>query len=343
MKNIDITTHSKISIEEALKIKNSAWVDVRCPREYKRGHFSNSFNIPIFSDSEYENLGITYRSKGQNEAILLGKKYVKKSIKNTLSKFSSIKNKNLIIYCARGGMRSNGMEHIIKKTNYNCYTINRGYKSVRSYTLSTFNQKRNVIILAGSTGTGKTQILQEMKLKNSNIIDLESLAKHRGSVFGDLGLDKQPSQQQFENNLSFEWINTNPNYPVFIESESRKIGRVVIPEGIWSHMENGYYIKIDMNFKRRVKNLLNEYGHYNKSDLKDRVERISTRLGGAETKEAIDFIEKDDLSGFCKLLLNRYYDKLYDRAYNTRKLPKKIIKIHNETNSEIINKIHRSI
>ena len=204
-----------------------------------------------------------------------------------------------------------------------------------------FSEGRNVIIVAGSTGTGKTEILKEMKKQGYNTIDLEALANHRGSVFGDLGLDEQPTQQQFENDLSIKWRNTDPSYPVFIESESRKIGRMEIPEDIWNQMESGYYLKIDMNIDRRVKNLLDEYGHHKKSDLKKRIERISKRLGGAEAKEAINLLNKDNLPAFCKLLLKKYYDRMYDKAYDVRESSKSILKIDNEMNREIIRKIHK--
>ena len=320
-------------------MKEAIWIDVRCPREFSRGHFTHAINIPIFSDPEYEELGTVYHHRGQKNAKILGEEFAKRSSENILNKISRLDAQNLIIYCSRGGMRSKGMEQILSKSEYLVHRIDRGYKSIRKHALRTFSEVRNVIIVAGSTGTGKTQILKEMKRQGYNTIDLETLANHRGSVFGDLGLEKQPTQQQFENNLSIKWRNTDPTCPVFIESESRKIGKIVIPDDIWNQMESGYYLKIDMNIDRRVKNLLDEYGHHKKSDLKKRIERISKRLGGAEAKEAINLLNEDNLSAFCKLLLKKYYDTMYNKVYDIRESSKSILKIDNEMNTEIIRKI----
>ena len=331
--------NSEISFEFGLDIKNSTWIDVRCPREFLKGHFTDAINIPIFSNAEYEELGTIYRTKGQKEAIELGEKYAKESTVNILNQISNLDSQNLIIYCARGGMRSKGMEVILNNSNFLVYRINKGYKSIRRYNLDSFSQKRDVIIIAGSTGTGKTNILKSMEIDGHNIVDLEGLANHRGSAFGDLGLEKQPTQQQFENNLSEKWISTNKDSPVFIESESRKIGRVVIPKNLWEQMETGYYLKIDMNIDRRVENLLNEYGHYKRDELKDRVKRISKRLGGAEAKDAINLLHNNNLSEFCELLLEKYYDKMYNQAYDTRESSKDILKIKDESNSDIIKRI----
>ena len=336
-------TNSGILIESALKIKDSAWVDVRCPREFSKGHFTGAINIPIFSDDEYEKLGTTYRIKGQEEAVKLGESYAKKSTPDILNQFSSLNNQNLIIYCARGGMRSKGMEMILDDSPSSIYRIDKGYKSIRKYSLNAFNKKRTVIIIAGSTGTGKTDILKNMKTKGYNIIDLEGLASHRGSAFGDLGLKKQPTQQQFENNLSIDWKNIDEEYPVFIESESRRIGKLVIPEGLWNQMESGYYLKINMNIDRRVDNLINEYGHHDINKLQDRVERISKKLGATETKDAINLLSDSNLFDFCKLLLNKYYDKMYGKAYEMRESPKGVLDIQNESNNDIIKRIVKSI
>ena len=336
---IKMKNNPGISIKTGLKMKDSAWIDVRCPREFSRGHFTNAINIPIFSDAEYKELGITYRIKGQEEAIKLGESYAKKSTPHILNQFSNLDSQNFIVYCARGGMRSKGMEIILNSSPNSIYRIDKGYKSIRKYSLNAFDQKNPVIIIAGSTGTGKTDILKNMRTKGYNIIDLEGLASHRGSAFGDLGLKEQPTQQQFENNLSMDWENIAKGYPVFIESESRRIGKLVIPEGLWNQMEAGYYLKINMNLDRRVNNLINEYGHHKINKLQDRVKRISKRLGDIETKDAINLLADSNLFDFCKLLLNKYYDKMYGKAYEMRDSQKGTLDIENESNNDIIKRI----
>jgi len=330
---------TSINPSDARCTKNVTWIDVRCPREYKKGHFSNAINIPLFSNIEYEEIGKLYKASGKEASYELGLKYLKLSKKNILDQLSKLKTKNMIIYCARGGLRSKGFEKICIDEGYKVERINNGYKGIRKHVLNSFKVNQKIIIVAGSTGTGKTSLLHKMKKQGLNIIDLEKLANHRGSAFGDVGLSEQPTQQQFENNLSVDWSSINKNSIVYIESESRKIGKVVIPESIWNQMQLGFYLKINMNIKRRIKNLVNDYGIYSKEIIENRINRISKKLGGQHTKKAINLLYDGRLADLCKLLLNNYYDKMYAIAYKNRQSLKATISISNESENEIIKRI----
>ena len=150
MENINkIKQNSEISVKKTSCIEGSRWIDVRCPREFLKGHYTNAINIPIFSDKEYEKLGIIYRTQGQKEAIDLGKEYAKRSKADIISQILKVKSKKIFIYCARGGMRSKGFEKLIKNTNLSSYRIKGGYKSVRMYILESLKIKRNIIIIYG--------------------------------------------------------------------------------------------------------------------------------------------------------------------------------------------------
>ena len=317
----------------------SNWIDVRCPREYKKGHYTDAINIPIFSDDEYQELGQIYRKEGDTVASQLGYKYALNSKSRILTSMKELNENNFIIYCARGGMRSKGFQAIVNQEGYKTSRIKKGYKEIREHVLNSFKQKRVVVIIAGSTGTGKTTIINKMKECGHNIIDLEKLANHRGSAFGDLGVAEQASQQQFENDLSYFWTQTDPGRNVFIESESRKIGKVSIPEGIWTQMIKALYLKIDMGIDRRVENLIKDYGEYPRSDLEKRIHQISRKLGGQNVKTAIELLESNSLHDLCKFLLENYYDKMYRVAYNRRNSKKEEIKVTNETNEQIIESI----
>ena len=315
----------------------SNWIDVRCPREYKKGHYTNAINIPIFSDDEYQKLGQIYRKEGDTVAYQLGYKYALNSKTRILGSMRKLDKNDFIIYCARGGMRSKGFQTIVNQEGYKTSRIKKGYKEIREHVLNSFKEKRVVVIIAGSTGTGKTTIINKMKECGHDIIDLEKLANHRGSAFGDLGIAEQASQQQFENDLSYFWTQTDPGRDVFIESESRKIGKVSIPEGIWEQMVKALYLKIDMGIDRRVENLIKDYGEYPRSDLEKRIHQISRKLGGQNVKTAIDFLENNSLHELCKFLLENYYDKMYGLAYEKRDSKKEKIKVEDETNDQIIN------
>ena len=317
----------------------SNWIDVRCPREYKKGHYTYAINIPIFSDDEYQELGQIYRKEGDNVASQLGYKYALNSKTRILTSMKELNENNFIIYCARGGMRSKGFQAIVNQEGYRTFRIKKGYKEIREHVLNSFKEKRVVVIIAGSTGTGKTTIINKMKECGHNIIDLEKLANHRGSAFGDLGVSEQASQQQFENDLSYFWTQTDPGRNVFIESESRKIGKVSIPEGIWTQMIKALYLKIDMGIDRRVENLIKDYGEYPRSDLEKRIHQISRKLGGQNVKTAIDLLDSNSLHDLCKFLLENYYDKMYRVAYNRRDSKKEEIKVTKETNEQVIEAI----
>ena len=332
-----------ISIDEALNKKTSQWIDIRSPREYKKGHFTNAINFPLFSNKEFAELGTVYNTTGQKKAVELGQKYANKISPSILNKISNLKCKNIIIYCARGGMRSKGVQSLLVNAGFSVDRISRGYKSIREHTLNSFDIPRELIIIGGNTGSGKTVILNEMKDQGYPIIDLEKIANHRGSVFGDLGLSEQATQQQFENDLSNLWIATPKNSPIYIESESRKIGKVVIPTAIWENMLIARYIKIDMNISRRVNNLLEEYGKPNSSTLKQKIDNITKRLGGQNAKIAKQKLDDNNLSEFCEILLKNYYDKLYQKSYDTRNTEKQIIAVKNESNQKIISKIVEAV
>ena len=335
----NIYKQNSIKIEQAINEINTQWVDVRSPIEYEKGHYTNAINLPIFNNEQFKQLGIIYKNDGQEKAIEAGQEYAKTKTTSILKKISQVKDKNIILYCARGGMRSKGMQILLNKKEFNVNRIDRGYKSIREHVLKSFKTKKNLIILGGNTGSGKTEILKEMKSKGLSIIDLEKLANHRGSAFGSIGLSEQVTQQQFENNLAYDWIHT-PNQPhTYIESESRKIGKVVIPTQIWENMSTSKYIKIDMGIDRRVKNLIKEYGNPDKEIIRKKINNIQKRLGGQNVKIAKKHLDKDNLEKFCELLLKNYYDKLYIRSFNKRDTEKKVIQISVETNSQIINKI----
>lgn len=331
--------NTAINVDDANNLKNVIWIDVRCPREYQKGHFPKSINIPLFSDTHYEEIGKLYRKSGQDAAFNLGIKYLEVSKNNILDQLSKLKTKEVVIYCARGGMRSKGFEKLSSEAGYKVNRINNGYKSIRNYTLDAFKVHREIVILAGSTGTGKTNLLKKMESQGLNIINLEGLANHRGSAFGDVGLSEQPTQQQFENNLSLDWLSTDKDAIVYIESESRKIGKLVVPENLWIQMKLGFYLKINMDINRRIKNLVNDYGIYSKKIIEDRICKISKKLGGQYTKEALNLLYENKLNDLCQLLLNNYYDKMYAIAYEKRESLKSTIQISSESESEIIERV----
>ncbi|MAJ44110.1 MAG: tRNA 2-selenouridine(34) synthase MnmH [Candidatus Marinimicrobia bacterium] len=328
-----------IEIDSAIKVSNAIWIDVRCNREYNKGHYTKSKNIPLFSDIEFDHLGKVYKKYGKKKAIKIGYEFILKSKLNTLKQISNYKESKLFIYCARGGLRSRAFYYLLFENNYDSQIINNGYKAIRGSVFDSFYERKRIMLIGGYTGSNKTLIINQMSKNNINTINLEKLANHKGSAFGDLGIESQATQQQFENDLSYYWLRLKKNKTVFIESESRTIGKVVIPEQIWHQMNNSFYLRINMRIERRIENLISEYGNFSSEQLKIRLERISNKLGDKNYKIALKYIKNGDLVELCNLLLNNYYDKMYNYSVNKRKTKISELNVKDESIMEIISLI----
>ena len=329
-------------------------IDVRSPDEYYKGHMPNSINIPIFNNEERSIIGKKYKLSGREIAVREGFKIIENKIDNLIEEFILIKEKffnsnsnkfsckeNIKIYCARGGMRSQSMFWLLEKFKYPCVTLNGGYKTYRNWVLNCFKDKQKIIVIGGKTGTRKTKILKKLKSLEYQIIDFESLANHRGSSFGGLGMIDQPTNEQYENLISEDLDKCNKLKYVFVEAESPNIGKNRIPHELYKQMRNSKRIEIIRDERIRIDELVNTYSKYEKNDLKNSVLRISKRLGPQRTKYAIDSIEKEDWENVCKSVLD-YYDRCYEHELKD-KIDVKFLNMELKTDIEIINEIIKII
>lgn len=200
------------------------------------------------------------------------------------------------------------------------YTITGGYKAFRNWTLDQFQKNWNINIIGGYTGSGKTVILKELDNQNEAIVDLEGIAGHRGSAFGRIGLPEQTSVEMFENKLAIQLYQQelkHPEKPIWVEDESQRIGAVSIPHLLWSTMRKSKVYFLDIPFEERLKYLVQTYGKLDKQSLIDAAGRIQKKLGGLETKMAIEYLQKDEYHEAFEILL-KYYDKLYLKSLKTR-------------------------
>ena len=294
-------------------------VDVRSPGEFCQGHWPNSINIPLFSDTERQTIGKSYKKESRLKAIFYGLKFtipkvtkLLKLIIETTKKEEGL-NKSLRIYCWRGGMRSNAFAWLARTIGIKTYLLKGGYQSYRNWVLNQFEADIPIRLIGGKTGTRKTDLLNYINKENIYVIDLEGIANHRGSSFGSLGMKEQPTTQQFENILAESIDNfhkTNAN-EIWIEAESSNLGKCRIPLNLYKKMKEAPIIEIIKNKNERLENLVNLYSQNSQTELKDAVQRISKRLGPQRTKEAITAIEKKEWSKACSAMLD-YYDKCYE-------------------------------
>ncbi len=298
---------------------SSPIIDVRSPSEFCLGHFPGAINIPLFSDMERETIGKFYKKESRLKAILIGLKITLPNTTKLLEKIlkTSRENKDgfksLRIYCWRGGMRSSTFAWLARTIGIKTFLLKGGYKSYRKWVLHQFEADLPIRLVGGKTGTGKTDLLNYINRKNIYVIDLEGLANHRGSSFGSLGMDKQPSTQQFENILaeSLDEFRQSNAMEIWLEAESSNLGKCRIPNSLYTKMKKAPILEIIKTKNERIENLVNVYSQNPQNELKDAVNRISKRLGPQRTKEALSAIDKKEWFKACEAMLD-YYDRCYE-------------------------------
>jgi tRNA 2-selenouridine synthase len=296
-------------------------LDVRTPKEFQQGHIPKAINLPLFTNEERVMVGTIYKQEGRENAILKGLEIVGPKLATFITQTQSYtSDKTIFIHCWRGGMRSGSMAWLLELYGYTVFVLKGGYKQFRNHVLGNFKIESAVKILSGKTGSGKTHVLHEMQKLGAQVIDLESLAHHKGSAFGALGEEEQPSQEQFENELFFEIRKLKPNQLLWLEDESRMIGKKVIPLDIWDKMRQSQVVYIDVPFETRVLNLVNDYGNYSPLELEKSILKISRRLGPEQTKLTLEALHQNNLKMVCEMCLH-YYDKSYSHGLEKREKP----------------------
>lgn len=347
----------KIDIETFLTLSQNIPVfDVRSPAEYAHAHIPGAISLPLFTDEERKVVGTLYKQKSRQLAIKAGLDFfgvkmktmveeVEIHFKNTNRSLVPEDNPALIVHCWRGGMRSAGVAWLLDLYGFRVYTISGGYKAYRKWSLAQFEKKYPMKILGGYTGSGKTLLIEEFEKLGKPVIDLEGLAGHRGSAFGNIGMPKQPSQEMFENMLALCLYKnlqkaTETNDSIWLEDESQRIGDVNIPIPIWKQMRDAYLFFLDIPFEERLLQVLNMYGNLDKMKMINAIIRIKKRLGGLDAKDAVNAFMEDRIEDCFRILL-RYYDKWYTKGMETREnlLEKKHIIHADEVSLNNMNKL----
>lgn len=309
-----------VEIEDFLRLRSTIpVVDVRSPAEFAHGNIPAAVNIPVFDNDERARVGTLYKQKGQEAAIQLGLEIVEpKLLPMAESALAAAKQNELLVHCWRGGMRSSSMCDLFETAGIRTKVLKGGYKAYRQFVRDSFQSKLDIKIVGGETGSGKTEILHELKKLGEQVIDLEALANHRGSSFGAIGMDKQPSVEHFENILFDAFREIDPSRRVWLEDESRAIGRVFVPPALWMQMTEAPVYRVEIPFDVRVQRLINDYAGAPKEILLAALERIKKRLGGLDHKNAVEAFENGDLATATTIAL-RYYDKAYNWPHEQRK------------------------
>lgn len=305
-KSIDIA-----SFHAELLLSDKAIIDVRSEGEFEQGHFPGAINLPLLNNEQRHLVGIEYKTNGQASAVNKGFELVGAHFHEKLNRAKEIsQGKDILLYCWRGGMRSEIMQWIFQLGGLQARFLEGGYKKIRRRNIELFSKPYSFIRLSGPTATCKTEILELLREKGECVINLEELANHRGSAFGGIGKKGQVSQEQFENILANALDKIPNDCSVWIENESRSIGILRIPDPFFKQMVRAGYIDLVRDFDERVIKIVNEYKDFDLDILLEKTSSVARRMGPEVNKIATEALQRKEWNEWAALLL-KYYDKSY--------------------------------
>ena len=301
-----------VEIEDALE-QGDLFVDVRTFEEYQDGAIPTAVNVPLFDHLERTQIGILYKHSGPAAALERGKTLVAPRIDSLLQQLSPHRKRPLIVYCARGGMRSASIARLLHHEGFQVRQLVGGYKYYRQHVLRFLeNLQWPLIVLHGQTGVGKTQVLNRL----TPSLDLEDLAQHRSSLFG--GIHRQPrTQKTFEGLLFQEFLQLPQNTPCFIEGESRKVGPVYLPNALVEAMRESRLVLLTASLETRVCRIVEEY-HVVDESSRIEADRIICSLkpvlGNKQVEYLRDCLRQGETPEVVRVLLREHYDPRYEYA-----------------------------
>ncbi len=319
-------------------------VDVRSPGEFEEATIKGAINIPLFDDEERKIIGTVYTRESVEKAKRIGLEVASKKLLYIYDKVKELEKQygKVVLFCARGGMRSGVIGMLLSSLGVNTERISEGYKGYRKFVveaLPKLNDKVQYIVLHGNTGVGKTEILKQLECEGFDVLDLEGFANHRGSLLGTVGLGKSASQKEFESKIYHMLKGCKSSY-VFIEAESKRIGNSIIPDFIYEKMKNGIHIFVDADIDFRTELIIKEYtkgGNCN-DEIIACLQRLGKYIGENNVDKYSQLVLKSEYRIVVSELMIKHYDPMYMHASNKYEYKLKVqvadIKIATE---EIIN------
>ena len=295
-------------------------IDARSPREYEEDHIPGAINLPVVDNAEFAEVGTLHRTDPL-AAYQLGARYslinIARHIEQCVSKYPG--KSRILVYCFRGGKRSKIWFDVLDTIGYRVEKLKGGWKAYRRWVneeMATFPEKFRYIVVTGPTGCGKTRLLGALQREGAQVLDLEGLATHRGSIIGAVPGKMQPTQKMFDSLLLRQLMQFDPSRPVWIESESKKIGKVQLPDALLGGMRKGETIAIDAPMPQRVQLLREDYAHF-EDDPKFLIERLAflrPLIGGEEFAAWEELAERHEVPTLFERLMRNHYDPTYRRS-----------------------------
>ncbi|WP_010098270.1 tRNA 2-selenouridine(34) synthase MnmH [Ornithinibacillus scapharcae] len=332
-----------ISLQDLLEERNKnsrTLVDVRSPKEFEEATIPGSINIPIFNNEERAEVGTIYKQIGPEAAKERGLEIFSKKLPQYIAEFRKQSNKPVTVFCWRGGMRSKTAATVLDLMGIEANRLIGGIRTYRDFVVYILEKKQfmpEFIVLNGFTGTGKTAILKKLAANGFPVIDFEQIAGHRGSIFGHIGLHPS-NQKRFDSLLVESMMNYQQAPFVFVEGESRRIGKVVIPDFIYEKKQKGLQLILQMPLEERVKNILDDYSPWNTPErFMEAFNIIKKRIHTPIAKEIEGLLQHRSFIEATKLLLEHYYDPRY--KHSTKEFQGEIITIQVQNIDDAYQKI----
>lgn len=300
-------------------------IDVRTPAEFELGHIVGAVNIPLFTNEERAVVGTIYKRTGHDQAVEKGLEFVGMRLADLVRQAKQVSaGRPLFLYCWRGGMRSASVAWLFSTAGLEVTLLKGGYKAYRgSFEQILESAPFNMILVSGATGCGKTELLHRIEEYGEQVLDLEGIANHKGSVFGGFGQEPQPTTEHFINLLHTRIRQCDLSKPIWCESESMLIGHVFLPQGLYNRMRQGIIVEVTMDIEQRLDRLVIEYGSFSTEMLIHSFTKIQKRLGNDKTQHAIAALNQGDVRAAARIALG-YYDKAYAKSGSQEALDRAI-------------------
>jgi len=290
-------------------------LDTRSPAEFEKGHITGATSYPLFDNEERAVIGTLYKQRGKDRAVEKGFELVSPKLAEFVVRAQRLFDAQptpqpLVVHCWRGGMRSGSVAWLLEQHGIPVIKLIGGYKAYRQHARLDFATMATLRVLGGMTGVGKTQILKAMAQRGAQVVDLEGLAGHLGSAFGNLDRIPQPTSEQFGNDCHRAMCSCDSNRPIWMENESRVIGQVHLPQDLFDALRAAPVWAVERTLEERVDETCRVYGDADLDALKAAFGRIQDKLGGLAFREATEALNRGDLQKAAAVGLT-YYDKLY--------------------------------
>jgi len=306
----------EVAIDEAIDA-GACFVDVRSPGEFTEATIPGAVNIPLLRDDERAQVGKVYKKEGADKARELGLTLVSPRLPELVREFSGLVRQGpVVVFCWRGGLRSKSMTSVLETMGLPVVRLTGGYKAYRRFVNNYLNRPlpHKIVVLHGLTGVGKTEVLLHLQQSGVSAIDLEGLAHNRGSVFGNIGMPPQPSQKMFEGRLATELRRVEKTGYAVVECESRRIGRIILPQSMVDGMREGLHILLYCSMEKRVERIVEIYAtgsDRNRELLREAISSLERRVGKAKVAELQAMVDEGRFAEVAVYLLREYYDPLY--------------------------------